>query len=217
MSPHSKLSRTRIIEEAFLLVSKEGLDNLSMRKLANHLEVEAMSLYNHVKNKDDVIDAITDHLMGKVSYAKAPDWQTSLINRALALKEVLTSHPWGIIPLMARFHTKEHILHDYDQTIGILIESGFSYQEADQIMSSVNAYIYGYLLTKLYFPIEEASYQEVAEDYKDTFDNEKLPYLKGMSEAISKGDYNGVTDFKKGLMFLLQGITYTYKEKGETV
>lgn len=211
----SKLTKETIINQAFAYADQYGLEKLSMRHLANMLGVKAMSLYNHVKNKEDVIESITDKLIGMLYYNLSDTWQNAVKNRARALKALLLEHRWGVLPLMYGFHTGPNITRDFDQSIGVLKKSGFSYQVCDQITSSVKAYIYGYVLSRINFPIEEQNYQTTAEEFKDYYPKNEFPYLWGMSEEIRLGIYNGITDFELGLDFIIKGIETIIKEKGD--
>lgn len=210
-----KITKDIIIDRAFLYADQHGLDALSMRNLASVLNVKAMSLYNHIKNKEEVVECITDKLISLVFYEESNDWKYSIKNRARSLKNVLLEHRWGVLPLMYGFHTGPWITGDFDRSIGILRTGGFTYSACNQIISSINSYVYGYVLSRINFPIEEKSYQSVAEDYKDFFSKEKLPHLWGMSNEIRMGQYNGIIDFELGLDFIIKGIETIIAEKGD--
>ena len=212
---NQKLSREIVLNSAFEYVDKHGIDQLSMRNLAQTLNVKAMSLYNHVKNKGDVIESITDNLIGLLDFEIALNWQDTIKNRATSLKDLLLKHSWGVLPLMYGFHTGEHITKDFDKSIGILRRVGFTYALCDQIISSINTYVYGYVLSRINFPIEETSYQEIAKTYKDFYPKDKYPYLREMSCEISMGHYSGITNFDLGLSFIIKGIEATINNKGE--
>src|ERR671931_423197 len=96
------LSRERILRAALDLVDEGGIESLSMRKLAQKLGFEAMSLYNHVAGKDDVIDGILDLVLEE---GKPPtpgrDWETSIRESAISVHGVLRRHPWATAELMA--------------------------------------------------------------------------------------------------------------------
>jgi AcrR family transcriptional regulator len=215
MSIVKGLSRDDIVDKAFDFVDQYGLDNLSMRKLAGELGVKAMSLYNHVKNKDEVIDALVEKAMSLVVYDETTSWQASMRNRAYALKEVLMKHDWAILPLLSRMNIGPFVLHDFNKSIGILYQHGFSYGECDQIISALNSYVYGYTISMLQFPIEEDNFQEIAEEYHDFAPKEEFPHLWGLTNEIRNGQYNGITDFELGLSFTIKGIEETLDFKGE--
>ena len=97
------LSQDRVLEAAVRLADDGGITTLSMRKLAQELGVEAMSLYNHVANKDELLDAMVDAVFGEIGLPSArADWRISMRKRAMAVREVLMHHPWAIELMEAR-------------------------------------------------------------------------------------------------------------------
>lgn len=213
MSSKKKITKDLIIQTAFIYVDKHGLESLSMRKLASELGIKAMSLYNHISNKDEVIDLLVEEVMMQVQYEDDEHWQKAISNRAHALKDVLIKHGWAIWPILSRPNMGAYFISDFDRSIGIFIESGFTYKQADQIISSINSYIYGYVLQTLHFPIETDSFQETAEEYKDFAPKETLPYLWGMTNEVRLGKYNGIIDFDTGLGFIIKGIEQMFNKK----
>ena len=91
------LSRERVLRAAFDLTDTEGVEALSMRKLAQQLGVEAMSLYRHVRNKGDIVDGMVDLVFGEIGLpATDVDWKTAMRRRAISARDVLARHPWAI-------------------------------------------------------------------------------------------------------------------------
>jgi AcrR family transcriptional regulator len=94
-----------VLLAALRLDDAEGLEALSMRNPAQELGVKAMSLYNHVKNKDDLIDGILDIAVGKIEVADFKlDWKTAMRRRAISAHEVLLRHPWATMPIVSRIN-----------------------------------------------------------------------------------------------------------------
>ena len=84
------LTKEKITLKAIKLADKKGLESLSMRSLAKTLGVEAMSLYNHVKNKSDLIDAIVDQIFSEVSWPyQSSDWKEAMIQRSVSIRQVI--------------------------------------------------------------------------------------------------------------------------------
>src|ERR1044072_5036279 len=95
--PRPRLSRGRISEAAIALADEHGLESLSMRKLGEALGVEAMSLYNHVANKDDLLDAMIDVVFGEIELPSGEDgWRSAMRQRANSVRSVLSRHRWAI-------------------------------------------------------------------------------------------------------------------------
>lgn len=150
------LSRERVCREALALVDEEGLAALSMRRLGARLGVEAMSLYRHVRDKADLLDAIHAAVLGDLGAVRggatpaAPatgDWRGLLTHMATALRQVLLRHP-NVLPL---FGTRPVRAAEATATIArvrqALLDAGFSEQLAAQVLKVVGVYTIGYALS----------------------------------------------------------------------
>ena len=90
------LSRGRILEQALAVADAEGINSLSMRKLGRSLGFEAMSLYNHVANKGDLVDAMFELVMTEVELPRDSEgWDTAIRSYATAMHDALIRHPWA--------------------------------------------------------------------------------------------------------------------------
>src|SRR5215217_2793599 len=95
--PRIRLSRERVLLAAIGLADEGGVEALSMRKLGHELGVEAMSLYNHVANKHDIVDGMVDLVFGEIGLPpRGVDWKTAMRRRAIAARKVLARHSWAI-------------------------------------------------------------------------------------------------------------------------
>ena len=93
---HAPLNRERIVRAAVALADEAGLEALSMRKLADRLGAGTMSLYNHVENKDDLLDGMIDVVFSEIDLPAADaDWRTTMRERAASVRESLACHPWA--------------------------------------------------------------------------------------------------------------------------
>ncbi len=146
MAERVPLTRERIIAAAVVLVDQSGLDALSMRKLGAALGVEAMSLYNHVDNKDDVLDGILDAVLREVP---APDlalpWQARMRSVAHSFRRIGLAHP-GVLPM---FSSRRIISPDGFSAIagihGILRDAGFDDECSLDAFVFVASFITGYV------------------------------------------------------------------------
>src|SRR4051812_38240621 len=90
------LTRERVLRTAVKLADRHGVDDLSMRRLAKEVGVEAMSLYNHVANKDDLLDGLVELVGEDIDLAEdATDWKSGIRRRVISLHEVFDRHPWA--------------------------------------------------------------------------------------------------------------------------
>ncbi|MEO1623143.1 MAG: TetR/AcrR family transcriptional regulator [Cyanobacteria bacterium J06632_3] len=201
------LSRERVLMQALQLADESGIEALSMRKLADALGVKAMSLYNHVKNKDDIIDGIVDIVAGEIELPEVgADWKASMRKRANSAHHVLLRHPWATMEIVSRVNIGPAMLRYVNATIGCLREAGFSYEMADHAWNAIDSHIYGFTLQELNFPFEEAKYSEVAENYISLIPAEDYPYLNGMTQQVMSGEHDGIHDFEFGLELILHGL-----------
>ncbi len=109
------LSRERVLRAALDLADKDGIESLSMRKLGEKLGVEAMSLYNHVANKDDILDGIVDLVFGEIALpAERAPWKTAARGRAISAHEALLRHPWAPSLMQSRTRPGPATLRHHD-------------------------------------------------------------------------------------------------------
>jgi AcrR family transcriptional regulator len=201
------LSRERVLGEALRMVDEGGLDALSMRSLAQALKVEAMSLYNHVQNKEHILDGLVELVVGEIE-APQPcgDWRAAMRRRALSAHAVLMRHPWATMLFVSRVNIGPNMLRYVDATIGCLRGAGFSYPMADHAWTSIDAYIYGFTLQKLNFPLDPAEYASSASQFLPLIPAEQFPHLNGMSQEVIAGRHDGLHQIDFGLEFILDGI-----------
>ena len=201
------LSRERVLIQALQLADESGIESLSMRKLAEALGVKAMSLYNHVKNKDDIIDGIVDIVAGEIEVPEVgTDWKAAIRRRANSAHDILLRHPWATMEIVSRVNVGPAMLRYVNATIGCLREAGFSFEMADHAWNAIDAHIYGFTLQELNFPFEAEEYSEAAESYISLIPAEKYPYLNGMAQQVMSGEYDGIHDFEFGLELILEGL-----------
>lgn len=206
-SRRQPLTRDRVLARAVRLADKDGIDSLSMRKLAQALKVEAMSLYNHVKNKDDILDGMVEIVAVEIEApAIGGDWRAAMRARAHSAHAVLMRHPWATMLLMSRANVGPVMLRYVDATLGCLREAGFSYAIADYAWNTIDAHIYGFTLQRLNFPFEPEEYADVAEEFMPQLDEKKFPYLAGLSHDVMAGNHDGVQDLGFGLELILEGL-----------
>jgi hypothetical protein len=205
--PQIPLSRKRILLAAIHLADEGGLESLSMRKIAQELGVQAMSLYNHVANKDDMLDGIVDIVIGEIEVPDlGVDWQTAMRRRANSAHVVLLRHPWATMPIVSRINVGPAMLRYIDATLGCLCEAGFSFELVDRAWNAIDSHIYGFTLQELNFPIATTEYAKVAQDYIPQIPPDKYPYMNRLTHHIIDGDYDGIADFNFGLELILSGL-----------
>lgn len=141
------LSREQVLRAAVVLADERGAEGLTMRKLAKELGVEAMSLYNHVTSKDDLLDGMVDIVFGEIEApAAGGDWKAELRKRAVSTREALERHRWAIGQMEGRTTHGPANLRVHNAVLGCLRGAGFSVEMAVHAYSAQDAYIYGFAL-----------------------------------------------------------------------
>ncbi|MBM0742563.1 TetR/AcrR family transcriptional regulator [Phormidium sp. CLA17] len=206
-SPLAPLSRERLLQAALHIADESGIESLSMRKLAEDLGVKAMSLYNHVVNKDDVLCGIVDMVVSEIELPSLEtDWKIAMRRRAIAAHEVLLRHPWATMALMSQVNIGSAMLRYINATLGCLREAGFSVEMADHAWNAIDSHIYGFTLQEINFPIEATEYSVVVENYLSQIPADQYPYFNQLARRVIESEYDGIHDFEFGLELILDGL-----------
>jgi AcrR family transcriptional regulator len=193
-----------------ILADQNGLELLTMRKLGEAVGVEAMSLYNHVANKDDLLDGMIDIVFGEVDLPGSGDWMPAMRDRATSLRDVLSRHRWAVGLMESRPHPGPANLRHHDAVLGNLRVAGFSIEMAAHAYSLLDSYVYGFAQTQMNLPFETpAEVAEVGEHLLREFPRDQYPNLAEMIEHAMKPGYDHGGEFAFGLDVVLHGIDRT--------
>jgi AcrR family transcriptional regulator len=207
--PRVPLSRDRVVRAAIKLADEAGLDSLSMRKLGQELGVEAMSLYNHVANKDDVLDGIADIVVSEIEVPSAgADWRSAMRRRAISAREVFARHPWATGLLESRTNPSPARLGYPEAVIGCLREAGFSPAMALHAFNALDSYIYGFAIQEKSFDFPSS--EEIADVAGATLGQlpaAEYPYLRELIvEYVLKTGFDYGDEFEFGLDLILDAL-----------
>ena len=199
------LSRERVLRAAVALADEGGIGSLTMRRLGQDLGVEAMSLYKHVKNKDDLLDGIVDLVVGDIDVPPTGiPWKEAMRHRAISAHELMLAHPWAALQVMSRFNIGPGMTRYLDATLGRLREGGFSIHGALDAWHTLDSHIYGFTLQELGLPFEVEETQQVSADVLQQLPVDEFPHVV---EVITKIMQTGrVEDFEFGLDLILDGL-----------
>lgn len=207
--PRVRLTRERILLAALDLADTSGVDSLSMRKLGQALGVEAMSLYNHVANKDDLLNGLIDLVFAEIGLPlDSEDWKTAMCRRAISAREVLARHRWAIGLMESRTRPGPATLRHHDAVLRCLREAGFSIALAAHAYSALDSYVYGFALQQASLPINKPEeIVEVAETFLRHFPVDAYPHLAEMAiEHVMLPGYDYADEFEYGLDLILDGL-----------
>ncbi|GAA3754189.1 TetR/AcrR family transcriptional regulator [Salinactinospora qingdaonensis] len=208
-APRSPLTRELVLHTALALADQHGVAALSMRKLAQQLGVEAMSLYHHVASKDDVLDGIVDLVFNEIELPPTTaDWKAAMRDRAISTRHALRRHPWAAGLMESRSAPGPATLRHHDAVLAILRAGGFSVAMAAHAYSLLDSYIYGFALQEANLPFEASDdLSAVAEPMLGPTPAEDYPHLAEMlTEHVLQPGYDYGNEFLFGLDLILDGL-----------
>src|ERR687895_1253584 len=151
------LSKERVLHAAVALAARDGIESLTMRKLADELGVGAMSLYYYVPNKEQLVDGMVDIVFGEIEPPTTDvDWKTAMRRRAISTREALNRHRWAVGLMESRMTPGPASLRLREAILRCLREAGFSIEMTIQAYSVQDAYVYGFALQEKSIPFDDA-------------------------------------------------------------
>ena len=204
----TQLTRERVMAAAIELADRDGIETISMRKLAHQLGVEAMSLYTHVRNKSDLLAGMADAVISQIPVsAEGNDWKSSLRQLALAARSVMLRHPWA--PRMVETQTAPGpaVLQYVNTVLGILREGGFSIAQTHHALHILGSRLLWF--TQALFDDSGELEPEAATALASAL-GASHPYVVEMALAVTHGGALGRCDddaeFTFTLDFILDGL-----------
>jgi AcrR family transcriptional regulator len=211
MSPKARvpLSRERVLRAALVLADVGGIESLSMRRLGEELQVEAMSLYNHVANKEEILDGIVDLVFGEITVPPGrAGWKRAMRKRAISAHEALLRHPRATSLMQSRSRPGPATLRHHDSVLGILRKAGFTLPLAAHAVSVIDGYVYGFALQQSNMPLRTSEQvAEVGENILRELPADEYPHLAEMIvEHAMRPGYDYGEEFEFGLDLILDGL-----------
>lgn len=203
-----RLSHERIIDAAARVADRGGIAAVSMRSVGNELGVEAMSLYHYVASKETMLDELSEWVFAKISIPNRHIlWREALWQRAHSAREVLRAHTWGLGMMESRPAPGVSQLRHYDEMMGRLVSAGFSAALATTAFATVDAFVFGFVLTESTLPLQAGPGAEQKLAEAAGLDATKFPHLTAvLSDLFISGTYAFGDEFQAGLTILLDGI-----------
>jgi AcrR family transcriptional regulator len=197
------LTRERIIEAAVVFADRNGVDELSMRKLGAELGVEAMSLYNHVENKDDIFDGMIDRVFATIPLPDADsDWRDSIRATALEAMDQFTAHPWVVNLLMQRGNYGNSSLNFMNRILGLLRAAGFSDEYTHHAWQMLASHTMGYAFQQASGEYREKDWDGIEEQLSRLGD--RYPHVAELAPYLAGCEFG--TEFAFGLDIIISGL-----------
>jgi AcrR family transcriptional regulator len=210
--PRTPLSRERVLRAAVAFADENGIGSLSMRKLGEALGVEAMSLYNHVANKDELLDGMVDIVFSEIDLPSGgTDWKKAMRQRAVSARQALSRHSWAIGLMESRTSPGPATLRHHDAVLGSLRGDGFSVEMAAHAFSVLDSYIYGFALQEASLPFETGEgTAELAQAILMQMPPDEYPRLTELTvEHVLQPGYDYGDEYDFGLDLILDGLERT--------
>jgi len=202
------LTRERILKAALALADESGIEALSMRKLGQTLGYEAMSLYNHVANKDDLVDGILDLVLAEAE-DPPPDgaWDEAIRSSALSVHRALREHQWACELLLSGKHVRPGRLRYMDALLRRLRGAGFSADTTYHAYHVLDAHIFGFSLWQAGHSSAGMTMDDVRPLLERMVPADVYPYLHEHGEQhFTPGPHQDVSAFEYGLDLIVDGL-----------
>jgi AcrR family transcriptional regulator len=205
------VTRERALHAAVALADEGGIGSLSMRKLAGELGIEAMSLYHHVKSKNDILDGMVDLVFAEMELPiPGENWRSGMRKRAESTRAVLARHTWAIAILDSRTSPGALTLRHLDSVIAFLRAAGFSVAMAAHALSVLDSYVRGFAMQEATLPLDESGSVEAATESileQQNMMAGTFPHLTEMAQKlILQPGYAYANEFVFGLGLILDGL-----------
>jgi AcrR family transcriptional regulator len=202
------LSRERIFQTAIDLADAEGMSALTMRRLGQALGVEAMSLYNHVANKDDLLNGMLEQVLRQIVLPPDGDgWKSAIRTTALSAHTILLRHSWACQLMMEPGRDTRVRLRWMDAVLGCFRRGGFSAMLTHHAYHALDSHITGFTLWLVNLPARGEELHDLAATFLPDVQLEELPYLAEHIELHLRGiDHDGESEFEFGLGLILDGL-----------
>ncbi len=197
-----------MLRAAISLADESGIDSLSMRKLGQVLGVEAMSLYNHVANKDDILNAIVDIVESDIELpSPGADWKSALRRTGISAHDVFVRHPWAASLTLSATGTRPARWRYMNAILGCLREAGFSAEMTDLAYHALESHISGFTLWAAQLQVDAEELPDLAATFLRELPVDDLPYLvEHVHQHLKERDPEDEGAFVFGLDLILDGL-----------
>ena len=209
VASRAPINRDSALVQAVAVADGEGIEAVTMRRLAREMGVEAASLYHHVSGKDEILDGLIDIVAAEIELPSRTDgWRPAIRQRAHNTRAVLRRHPWAVALMASRTTPGPATLRLLDAGIACFREGGFSVRSAAHAISAVDSYVHGFVLQEVNLPFhDESELAAMTGAMMDEFPSADFPYLFELTvEHVLQPGYSYGDEFDVGLEVVLDGV-----------
>lgn len=202
------LDRDRILRAGLEIADRDGIDALTMRRLGQALGFEAMSLYNHVASKDDLIDGMLDLVLAEAELPPpGADWRADVRAHAVSVHESLSRHPWAAAMLLSASRMRPARGEQMEWLLGRLRGAGFAAEATYHAFHVLDAHIFGFSLWLTSHAFTDADVPDLMAAFESMVSAGDSPYLyEHGQQHFTDGGHHEVSAFELGLDLVLDGL-----------
>lgn len=205
-----------MLAAALAVADEAGLDALTMQAVARRLGAEAMSLYRHVRNKEEILDGLVDLVFAEIDLpAPGTPWRTAMRQRAITARQVLSRHPWAVGLLDSAGRPGPANLRHHDAVLGLLTDSGFSSVMATHAYNLLDSYLYGFVLQERTLPITTPeAFESVGGAIIGSLSADEYPHFTAVGADLMASGFDYGREFEFGLDLILDGLERMHEAAG---
>ena len=203
-----RMSKDRVLRAAISLADEGGIESLTMRRLAQELGVEAMTLYYHVANKDDILDGIVDIVLSEFELpSSGTEWKAAIRKTAISAHDVLVRHPWAASLMLSATGSSPARWRYMDAILGCLREAGFSADMTDHGYHALDSHITGFTLWEVQVQIDPQTLPDLAATFLRELPVDEYPHLvEHVHQHLKERSPDDEGAFTFGLDLILDGL-----------
>ena len=202
-----RLSAERVVDGALALADEIGIEDFTIRKLAEALDTKPMTIYHHIPNKEAIIDGLVDRVFAEIERPPPDlDWQEALRVRCVSVRAAMQRHPWAAPLMESRTNPGPETLGHHDAVLGCLFGAGLSMELTAHAYALLDSYVYGVALQEASLPATGGvEMQELVEAMSARL--EGYPNLSRLTFGhVVQPGYDFTTEFEFGLDLILDGL-----------
>lgn len=214
----ARLNRERVLTAAIGVADDVGLESLTMRRLGEELGVEAMSIYTHVANKEDLLNGMVDAVFAEIELpSHSDDWKTAIRKRSVSFRDALSRHPWATSLKDSGTNPGPATLRHHDRVLGTLRNGGFSLALTAHAISAIDSYVYGFAMQEKSLPFKtEEETAVMAQIMLAQLPTAEYPYLAELTaKHVLQPGYNYANEFVFGLDLMLDALARERDEQSQ--
>lgn len=204
-----RMTAALILDGAMALADEIGVDGLTIRKLAEHLDTKPMTIYHHVANKEAIVDGIVDRVFAEIDAPPTElGWKAAIRHRCVSARAVLADHPWAAPLMESRVNPGPETLAHHDAVLGCLRGGGLSLPMTGHAYAMLDAFVYGFALQEAGLPATGgAEMAELAETIMEPMPDDLYPHLTEFTtEHVLQPGYDFLAEFDYGLDLILDAL-----------